>query len=130
VDLEILEQRECQAVLAGDVEELERLWHMNVVVNAPNNTVIQGRDVLLDLVRGGIIAYNRFTRSVEYVSVVSDVGIAMGLETVQRKAGPQEGQILERRYTNVWRRLDGNWQMVARQASIIVGQQDLGASAD
>ncbi len=130
MDLEILEQRECQAVLAGDVEELERFWHMNVVVNAPNNTVIQGRDVLLDLVRGGIIAYNRFTRSVEYVSVVSDVGIAMGLETVQPKAGPQEGQILERRYTNVWRRLDGTWQMVARQASVIVGQQDLGASAD
>ena len=124
--LEALEQQECEAVLASDLSTLERLWHQDYVVNAPNNVVVQGRDVVLGLVRGGIIAYHRFTRSIEHLSVVGDTGIAMGLETVQPKAGPQAGQILERRYTNVWRNLDGEWRMICRHANVIVGEQDLG----
>ena len=123
--LEQLEQQECRAVLEGDLEKLEQLWAEDYVVNAPNNAVIRGRDVILDLVRGGVIAYHRFTRSVEHVSTSGDVGIAMGSESVQPKAGPQAGQVLERRYTNIWRNQGSEWRMIARHASIIVAEQQL-----
>lgn len=78
--LEQLEQRECRAILEGDISTLEQLWVADYVVNAPNNAVVQGRDVILNLVRGGVIAYHQFTRSVEHVSIEEDIGIAMGLE--------------------------------------------------
>lgn len=123
--LSSLEQQECRAVLDGDLATLERLWDADYVVNAPNNAVVQGRAVILGLVRGGIIAYHRFERSIEHVSVVGDIGIAMGLEVVQPKAGPQADQVLERRYTNVWRSSGGEWRMICRHANVIVGEQDL-----
>jgi ketosteroid isomerase-like protein len=127
VDLRELEQQEVGAILAADLGTLERLWHQDYVVNAPNNTVVQGREMCLDLVKAGIISYHAFTRSIEHVSIAGDLGIAMGSETVQPKMGPQAGQVIERRYTNVWREVDGRWQMVGRHANVITGEQDLGS---
>jgi len=43
----------------------------------------------------------------------------MGGETVRPiKDAPLSGKTVDRRYTNVWRRENGAWPLVARQATV------------
>ena len=43
----------------------------------------------------------------------------MGAETVKPKAGPSAGQLIQRRFTNVWRKEAGTWRLYARHANVI-----------
>jgi len=57
---------------------------------------------------------------VEAVLVHGDTVILMGQETVKPKGkAPFAGQTLRRRFTNIWMKRDGRWQLTARQATII-----------
>lgn len=126
MNVEDLERRERDAVLAGDEAALKQLWDEQLIVNAPNNAVVSGRAAVLELVRLGIIRYARFERQIDRVELFGDVAVTMGSEKVQPIAGPLAGKLVERRYTNVWRQADGEWRMCARHANVIVGEQDLG----
>ena len=46
--------------------------------------------------------------------------LLMGLETVKAKGkAPFAGQTVRRRFTNIWMKREGRWQLTARQATII-----------
>ena len=108
------------AVLASDVSALTKYCAEDLVVNAPNNQVVMGRESVLTKVRAGILDYASFECDVEAVEVYGDVAVLMGLETVKpRGKAPLAGQTVRRRFTNIWLMRDGRWQLTARQSTII-----------
>jgi ketosteroid isomerase-like protein len=114
-----LEERERVAVLERDIAAIEDFWDADFLVNGPNNQVLIGRDATLDLIKAGLIDFSRFDRDVERVEVDGDLAVAMGAETVVQKAGPQAGQEIRRRYTNIWRQNGGKWQLRFRHANVV-----------
>ena len=115
-----LDDQERVAVLNQDFPALERLWSERLVVNAPSNQVTRGKRAVLDLVRRGLIRYSSFERRVDFVRVDGDLAIVMGAETV-RPIGeaPMAGQLVQRRFTNIWRKEAGAWHLFARHANVI-----------
>jgi len=120
-----LEERERRAVLEGDVGAIESFWAADLLVNGPHNRLLVGRDATLDMVRKGVIDFERFDRSVERVEIEHDMAVSMGSETVIQKRGPQAGELIQRRYTNVWCQSDGRWQLRFRHANVVPPQPQI-----
>jgi ketosteroid isomerase-like protein len=117
-----LEAEEARALVAGDRAALRRLWAEDFTVNAPRNVVVRGRDGVLALIDTGVIDYARFAREIEVLRVDGDMALVMGWETVHpRGAAPMAGQVVRRRFTNIWRLRGGDWVQVARHAHVVTG---------
>jgi ketosteroid isomerase-like protein len=115
-----LDNEERLAALKRDRRALERLWSDQFTVNAPNNKVVIGKPAVLDeFVTGGVINFSSFERRIEFIRVDGDFAFVMGAETVKPKAGPSAGQLIERRFTNIWRKEAGTWRLYARHANVI-----------
>ena len=118
-----LDDQERLAALHRDIPALERLWSEEFVVNAPNNEVVLGRGAVLDtFVRAGIIDFSSFERQIEFVRVDGTFVILMGLETIQPissnlSAGLVAGQVITRRFTNIWKNESGTWRLAIRHAN-------------
>ena len=121
-----LDDQERVAALNRDVPALERLWSDHFVVNAPNNQVVVWRQENLDtFVRGGVINFSSFERTIEFVRVDGNFGVLMGLETVVPRtdvpsAGLVAGQVIRRRFTNIWKNEGGTWRLYWRHANVIL----------
>jgi ketosteroid isomerase-like protein len=111
-----LDRAEAEAMLAGDIGRLGALWSDDFIVNNPFNMVVERSQVLAG-VEARRIAYSAFERTVEATRVSADVAVTMGRETVS----PVGDGAVARRYTHVWRRVDGAWRLAARHASIVTG---------
>ena len=111
-----LDLAEADAVLKHDTITLERLWADDFTVNSPLNTINTRK-------RGDRINlyYSRFERNIEKITVYNDnLVITMGNEIVVRKEPMTfAGQTLTRRYSNIWMKRNGKWQMAARHANFI-----------
>jgi len=119
-ELRKIDRAEAAAVLASDVPTMEKLWTDDFTVNAPSNRVLKGKNDAIKAVKDGFLDYSSFERDVEAVLVHGDTVILMGQETVKPKGkAPFAGQTLRRRFTNIWMKRDGRWQLTARQATII-----------
>jgi ketosteroid isomerase-like protein len=120
-----LDDQERVAALNRDVPALERLWSDQFVVNAPNNQVVAGRQQNLDtFVRGGVINFSSFERTIEFIRVDGDLGVLMGLETVVPRtdvpsAGLVAGQLIRRRFTNIWKKEGDTWRLSWRHANVM-----------
>ena len=120
-----LDDQERVAALNRDVSALERLWSDQFVVNAPNNQVVVGRQQNLDtFVRGGVINFSSFERTIEFIRVDGNFGVLMGLETVVPRidvpsAGLVAGQVIRRRFTNIWKKEGDTWRLYWRHANVI-----------
>ena len=115
-----LEEQERQAVLQQDLTALERLWAEEFIVNNPQNQISPSRDVVLALVKQGLIRYTRFERRIESIRFNVDIAIVMGAETVEPVGdAPRAGGTVERRFTNIWRKQDATWRIIARHANVI-----------
>ena len=117
-----LEERERRAVLAGDADAIESFWSPELLVNGPHNQLLIGVDATLDMVRNRVIDFERFDRTVERVVIEGDLAVSMGSEVIMQKRGPQAGQLIHRRYTNVWRHVDGRWELRFRHAKVVPPQ--------
>jgi ketosteroid isomerase-like protein len=121
-----LDDQERAAALKRDVAALERLWSDQFTVNAPNNQVVVGKRAVLDtFVHSGVIDFSSFERHIEFIAVVGDFSIIMGLETLlpnsdALSAGLVAGQAVKRRFTNIWRNEGSSWRLFARHANVIV----------
>ena len=115
-----LEEQERQAVLQQDIATLERLWAEEFIVNNPQNQISPSRDSVLALVKDGLIRYATFERRIESICFSADIAIVMGAETVEPVGdAPRAGGTVERRFTNIWRKQDATWHMIARHANVI-----------
>jgi len=121
-----LDDQERLAALNRDVSALERLWSDQFVVNAPNNQVVVGRRQNLDtFVRGGVINFSSFERTIEFMRVDEAFGVLMGLETVVPRtdvpsAGLVAGQAIRRGFTNIWKKEGDTWRLYWRHASVMM----------
>jgi hypothetical protein len=111
-----LDRAESEAVLNHDTTALERLWADNFTVNSPYNVV--GTRKRGDRIN---LYYSKFERNTEKVIIYSDsLVVTMGNEVVNRKAPMTlAGQTLTRRYTHMWIKRNGKWQLATRHANFI-----------
>lgn len=120
-----LDDEERAAALKRDVPALERLWSDQFTVNAPNNAVVVGKRAVMEtFVRSGVINFSSFERRIEFVRVDGDHAFIMGLETLKPirdapSAGLTAGQMVNRRFTNIWKKEAGKWRLFARHANVI-----------
>jgi sulfur carrier protein ThiS len=119
-----LEIRETRAVVDKNFEELKKIWAEDFMVNNPFNEVIHDRQEVLDRVESGFINYSSFEREIESMRILDDIVIVMGQETILPLSGLSAGKILKRRYTNIWKQKDGEWQIKIRHANVICGNQE------
>jgi ketosteroid isomerase-like protein len=127
-----LEEQERQAVLQQDLAALERLWAEEFIVNNPQNQLSTSRGDVLALVKRGLIRYAAFERRIESIRFNADIAIVMGAETVEPVGdAPRAGTTVERRFTNIWRKQDATWHMIARHANVTApapGQTAIGSN--
>jgi hypothetical protein len=119
-DIRLLEEREHKAMLNQDAATLQRIWAADFMVNAPFNRVTLSSKEVINLVKQGVIKYSSFTRDIEQVLIKKDMAITMGSEQVVPLGdAPNAGKTINRRYTNIWLRQNGDWRLVARHANEI-----------
>jgi len=111
-----LDKQEAEAVLKHDTTALEQLWADDFTVNTPYNVV--GTRKRGDRIN---LFYSKFDRNVEKVLVFSDSLVTtMGNEVIIRKAPMTlAGQTLTRRFTHMWIKRGGKWQLAVRHANFI-----------
>lgn len=108
------------ALLRKDIATLEELWAADFTVNNPRNTISDSREVVIGLIKNGLIDYASFVPEIEKVVSHGDTVITMGLETVKPVGKATfAGQTLRRRYTHFWMKTKGKWLLTARHANII-----------
>lgn len=115
-----LDNEERLAVLRGDSTLLfTKYWSPDMIVNTPANIAgtIEGTK---KHVRDGKLDYAIFDRNIEKISILENVAIVMGLETLKPQGkSDNAGKTVKRRFTNVWMKQKEGWHLVARQATII-----------
>jgi hypothetical protein len=120
--IQLLEQKTVNAILTSDTDLLKQLWAPEFMVNTPRNTLSENRYSVLALQRRGFINYSSFIRIIEKTLIKENTIITMGHETLISKTdipGAKAGQPVQRRFTNVWMKINNEWVQVARHASMI-----------
>ncbi|MFT3914167.1 MAG: nuclear transport factor 2 family protein [Anaeromyxobacteraceae bacterium] len=121
--LRAADAEQMRIIVEGDAEAQRAFMHDHYILNGPSNRVLR-KAVLVDMLARGKMASERFERVIEGIAITGNVGIVMGRETVQPRAGSElAGKFgtapLERRFTNVFLFEGERWSFLARQASVI-----------
>lgn len=125
-----VEKRLLDLMLDGDVEAFGELISPQFVASDPSNT-IRRRDELIALVASGRLKYESFDTSIDFAEkVADDLVVIMGNETTRQSAVPVEGALavkaladsLSRRFTNVYRKEQGEWRLLIKQSTIIAAE--------
>jgi ketosteroid isomerase-like protein len=115
IEVRKLDSLHAAAVLSGDLNEMDKYWTEDFMVTNPFNEIDNA-----DRIRIGTVTYSSFQRICEAVKIYENVAILMGKEIVVPKGkSPDSGKTINRRYTNIWMNLNGQWKLVARHASVI-----------
>ncbi len=110
-----LDSLHAAAVLSGNLQEMDKYWTEDFMVTNPFNEIDRA-----DRIRNGAVTYSSFERKCEAVQIHENTAVLMGKETVVPKGkSPDAGKTIIRRYTNIWMKLNGQWRLVARHASVI-----------
>ncbi len=109
-----------QAWLKGDTTELlSKYWSPKLVVHNPLNKVVTV-DIIKRIVRGGTMTPVSSERTIEKITFIDNLAIAMGAETaVPSQGNMHAGKKTFSRFTNVWMKTEVGWRMIARQSTII-----------
>lgn len=121
-EIRTLEQAGATAILKGDTNTLKRIWAPEFLVNSPRNEITGTRDSILMLQKAGLLNYSTFEKNIERIQFQENIVITMGHEVIVSKydtPAVKAGQIIKRRFTNIWMKKNGQWQQIARHASII-----------
>jgi ketosteroid isomerase-like protein len=118
-----LEQMEVQAILAKDSATLLKLWDKDFTVNAPDNMIYFAGKTTLDR---PVLKRTRtsFSRDIENVTIRGNFAFTMGSETVADLEDKKEpGEVIKRRYTNIWEKQPEGWKLVGRHANVICAKK-------
>ena len=117
-----LEQTGATAILNGDTNTLKQIWAQEFLVNTPRNQVTETRDSILLIEKAGMLDYSTYEKVIERMQFQKNTVITMGHETIVSKNDTRilkAGQVYKRRFTNIWMKKNGKWQLIARHASLI-----------
>ena len=116
-----LDLAHAQAIFRGDVPGLDTLIDDDVTVNHPTNKIVKEKKELMEMIQQGVIRYSAFERYPEKFIFFKDMVVVMGSEKIVPAPGaPNVGKELQRRYTNVWMKLDGKWKLTVRHANNVL----------
>jgi hypothetical protein len=119
---EVLELRRqgLEAMTSTGPSENSERYSSTFVANTPSNTVVPGNR-LLEMFAAGTIRYDEVTQTIEYAgSHGADMVVIMGEEVVVPGEGaPDAGRRIVRRFTDVFRREEGEWRHDLRHANVI-----------
>ena len=100
-----------------DADALASFACADVLVNAPINRVVT-LDNIVSRFRAGKIHYESIATLLEFAGVRGDLVVLMGEEIVVPTGDtPNAGKTVRRRFTDVWRQVDGNWKLALRQGT-------------
>ena len=120
IELRRLENIEREATMKGDSSTLfGKIWSNTMIVNTPANRVgtVEGTKMQL---RTGNLAYLSFIRNIEKITFDNNIAMVMGEEILKPQLQQQNaGKTVTRRFTNIWKYNNNQWQMIGRQATII-----------
>lgn len=119
VEIRRLEKEIKEAFVKKDTSILFKLFSPDFVVHAPNHKIITFKQ-LRPMLQNGSVDRDVFEKVTEMVTLNNNIAIAMGHELLRPTGNaPDAGKIVKRRYTNIWMKTNENWQLVARQSTII-----------
>jgi hypothetical protein len=103
----------------GPTASSER-YSSTFVANTPSNSVVPGTR-LLEMFASGAIRYDEVIQTIEYAGAHGpDIVVIMGEEVVVPGEGAADaGRRIVRRFTDVFRRENGEWRHDLRHANVI-----------
>lgn len=109
-----------KAIQAKDEKAIARFFDKDSVTNNPRNGLTRGSLGVIRAARSNLIDYHSFERNIESVQLLGFTVVVMGNETVVfRGIDGVPGEIVRRRYSNIWMKRGRNWVIVARHANVI-----------
>jgi len=97
------------------------------VATDPSNTVRSKND-LVAIVSSGLLKYDSIETEIDVAKRLGDdLVVLMGVETTTQSAVPTGGELkrtattstLKRRFTNLYRKEDGNWRLLVKQSTVM-----------
>jgi hypothetical protein len=114
--------QEVEALLHNDLVTLNHLWSDDLVVTNPFNKFINKQQVI-EMTESGTLAFTSYDRQIEYIRIYGETAVVVGNETVEWAGKlPLTGQTSNLRFTGIWMNQEGQWQEIARHASLVIGQ--------
>ena len=108
-----------RAAVSDDHAAFAALLADDLAVNNPQNGV-SVRGATGRRSAAGQISYARYDRVIEYAGLRGDMVVLMGEEIVLPKTpGGVSTREMHRRFTDLWKPVDGGWKLTARQATVI-----------
>jgi hypothetical protein len=106
------------AMLHAQANQLAEIWSENLIVSTARLGIAGDRDQLLAAVESGVVAYEQYDQDIEKVRIDGDTAIVMGTETAQTDPDKEP---VQRRFTHVWVKREGQWRLLARHADLVRG---------
>ena len=119
--LKQLDQERIQAQIGADAAALDRLYAEDFIGIGPSGTVRAKAQVIADFTSGRL-RYESITTDEVQWRVYGDTAVETGRSTMN---GQDRGKTVprENRFTRVWVKRQGRWQLVANHYSLLVAQQ-------
>ena len=117
--IKILEAAQTKAIMESDTTALAKIWAEDFHVNNPSNMIVN-RSQVFQRIKSTFIKYSTYIQEPEYYGVFGDVVVVMGKETVVPIGdNPDKDKTITRRYTDVYKNINGEWREIVRHANII-----------
>ena len=119
--LKQLDQERIQAQIDADAVALDRLYAEDFIGIGPSGTVRAKGQVIADFTSGSLRFQSITTDDVQW-RVYGDTAVETGRSTMN---GQDKGKTVPRdnRFTRVWVKRQGRWQLVANHYSLLAMQQ-------
>jgi uncharacterized protein (TIGR02246 family) len=116
-----LDQERIQAQIGADAEALDRLYAEDFLGIGPSGTARTKAQVIADFTSGNLRFQSITTDDVQW-RVYGDTAVETGRSTM---IGEDRGKAVPRdnRFTRVWVKRQGRWQLVANHYSLLITQQ-------
>jgi len=114
-----LEQAQDRAAVTGDRATLDRIFAKDYRMVSPNGEVIDRAKLFSLLMSGSSPPYKSAVYETQLVRNLGKVVVTVGMEDVVPDYGPNPGQVVHRRVTQVWEHREGRWQLILRHAMIV-----------
>lgn len=116
-----LEKHWTELLDRGDTTALLKIWTKDYVVNNPNGKIVTPTNIVA-LMKSGHV-FPKVERIIENIAFTKNNAIVMGKELQQpANMTPKQEDWIPRRFTNVWIKNRGEWQLAARQSSPLCSQ--------
>ena len=114
-----LEAAGTPAFLKTDTIFLKKMWHPDYVVRNPFNKIVGVKEIMT-LIKVMKITQVEFESIIDKITINEDIATVMGHDEPNIKTAKDgiANEVKNQRiFTNIWRRQNGNWRMIARQAT-------------